>query len=431
MLKDISLKMKQWVAEKKYSEVLELYKTEVNNRFSIDEIVQQTWAAAYVMLCLRKTAKHLQALKFAENTLKLTMGTMPLQVWREYVWAVYGLLRSENAERAKYAEIACLLLDAPQMKTEKLAEAKLVLATAEFWSKQPNANYARVAQLLAAYSADMFDDKPFAVSIEKNGKPKETELASDREKWYMMFIAALYKWGSFEACIGVCNNALKLPKLHYSNHVWFTRRKALALAEIGETTEAKTLMLAILKQKTDWFLLLETAKMCFTLKQTEQATQLLAQAALVGGDIEKRTAVYKLWAEILENTNPEKARQHRLLAAQCRVAMGGKADEKTIAEFGAQTVGTHPRTLYKQLCSFWQQLAQTGLQKGVILKILHAGNKGDGFVKNQQGQTFYFRTADIQNFGAKYAEGAAVRFDTQIVEHKGKETPNAVKILLI
>lgn len=273
----------------------------------------------------------------------------------------------------------------------------------------------------------------------KGRRGKEIEFPSDKEKWYIYNTKCYYNLERFEECIDVCMDAISnIPKFHLNNDIWIKRRAALSKANLGLNAEALADLLDIEKIKHDWFIQYEIARLHFDLGQYEPALKYCVEAALNRGEIEKKYKLIFLMAEILKyKKENDLAKKH----AQLSVAICNKNDwkvpdtyNKLINELNLDLHSNPPlETLLAELNSYWKKIKYGDAPKrsGKIVKVLAHGNSG--FIRDDSGNSFYFRMKTIGRQIKHVKEGLKVEFF--VVESfdpiKKRKSNEAVSITLI
>jgi tetratricopeptide (TPR) repeat protein len=98
------------------------------------------------------------------------------------------------------------------------------------------------------------------------------QQASDQEKYYAHLTKALFEADRYEACIVVCNEALRIiTKPHNNNDIWWRRRKVLCEIELGDAEHGVVEMKQIALKKGDWFLWDELGDVLMKLNRKEEA----------------------------------------------------------------------------------------------------------------------------------------------------------------
>ncbi|MFN4286610.1 MAG: tetratricopeptide repeat protein [Lacibacter sp.] len=273
--------------------------------------------------------------------------------------------------------------------------------------------------------------QPYTLQVP--GNKNNTELASDLEEWYSWCSKALLQLGHWQQCIDLCNQALQaIEKWHYSNQVWFLRRKAAALVQLGETEKALPLLDALLAQKPEWFLLADRAA---ATPRPAEALAWYARASLQPAEPHMKINMWQKMAQLLQQTGQtEAARQHAQLCHAIRRQQGwppqpipGLPDVETEAD----TPGLTVPELLQQLRPFWNSCLppHLQLQKGTISKVLHGG--ASGFITNRAtGQSIYFSRRHYAKKTPPPTEGMAVQFYVQETRHPktGRPATQAVQV---
>lgn len=111
------------------------------------------------------------------------------------------------------------------------------------------------------------------VTFSKFGKDKIAELASDKEVWYSLYCTALFQLKRFDECLQFSKEAFEaIPKFHYNNDIWFSRKISLCQRELGNFEIAIQGLEAIVRKKTEWFIQKEIAELYFEKGEVKEFT---------------------------------------------------------------------------------------------------------------------------------------------------------------
>ena len=100
-------------------------------------------------------------------------------------------------------------------------------------------DYQELVALLSCLNPKDLSDIPF---INKEGK----EYESKKERYYRLFIRALYETKEYEKCVETANIALSTPlKWHYNAMQWIMYYRGCSLVELGEYQEAERVFISL------------------------------------------------------------------------------------------------------------------------------------------------------------------------------------------
>lgn len=395
------------------------------------------WSYAH---CLRQTKQYNKALEVCRMLYK-KYPTLEM-IASEYAWSIY------------YTQLAAIKKDTPYPVLHKATTAILQLSTAggayspsirsvfkllKHLATAQQIEWKEIGYWLQALPKDKLTTDTYAID---HPSGKKIELASDLEEWYSWQSKYLLQTAQWQAAIQCCDEAAQaIKKWHYSNDIWFKRRKAAALQKLGDKDEAKKMIEEILLRKKEWFLWYDLAMLSEAALDKEKY---LIQAALAYGDAEKKIKVYaELALFYKENNQPDHWAHHAVLVYAIRHHQDwpiAKELENELTEAG-KLPNKIPamKELLAPLGTFWKSKyggstpAETNRKKqtGTIEKILPHG--GAGFIKPAEGgASVYFKVpgpAEDKTWIAGLAVGYELResFDTK----KNKATVMAVKLSAI
>ena len=259
------------------------------------------------------------------------------------------------------------------------------------------------------------------VEFVKNGKPKQSELASDLENWCATYSGALLKLGRFEDCLKISNWALEsFEKFHYSNDIWFARKIALCHKNLGDIDSAISDMELIESKKGDWFIQKELAELYVEKEEFEKAMNMSCKAALNFGDVEKKDGLFNLIGTLLKNGNEiELAYKHFLLVKEIRESEGWgippKLKENLTETKPVDEIENYEgyRPIYNELNKYWKTKASSNNKerglRGRITKIQKG--KGFGFIRSTEKEDFYFNEKKSHKTFHKLEKDMKVKFE--------------------
>lgn len=243
---------------------------------------------------------------------------------------------------------------------------------------------------------------------------REVTTASNKEKYYNWTSKSYQEVEDYDMCLEVSKKALEeLTSFTNNSDVWFKWRIARSLREIGEYGEAIEYLKDIYKTKKDWFIRWELAENYFFEGDHEKSLEYAVSAALSHGDSDKKIKLYSLLEDLLEDDDPEIALKHSYLIYSIRLHNEWGIDEELeekIESAGLDTQNTEYWKIEKELKGYWKDLKFKHQQPnyGIISRIFPHGKTG--FVKRDDGESFFFNGFEFKGDPNKYRENVKVRF---------------------
>lgn len=295
---------------------------------------------------------------------------------------------------------------------------------------QQQIDWQEVENWLMKMDPDLLDERPFRL---KDARDKQIELASPREEWYSNMIRAKGGLNKPRELLDVLDAARRQRfKWHYSNDIWFVRKEAFALNELGEREKAEKILREIIKRKRDWFLLYDLS---LVVRDNKEALQLMIKAALAPGKDEHKLKLFQsLYEKLSANDDYQKiAVLHLCLIAAIREEHQWPAKEtlsKIITRAGINPDNEGSSSAIKQkLIEFWKEIEKDSVHRltGTVKTILPNG--AAGFISSQHG-SYYFKTGHLTN---KLSPGNRVSFELEdgFDKKKNRATKIAVNIQLL
>lgn len=243
---------------------------------------------------------------------------------------------------------------------------------------------------------------------------REVTTASNKEKYYNWTSKSYQEVEDYDMCLEVSKKALEeLTSFTNNSDVWFKWRIARSLREIGEYGEAIEYLKDIYKTKKDWFIRWELAENYFFEGDHEKSLEYAVSAALSHGDSDKKIKLYSLLEDLLEDDDPEIALKHSYLIYSIRLHNEWGIDEELeekIESAGLDTQNTEYWKIEKELKGYWKDLKFKHQQPnyGIISRIFPHGKTG--FVKRDDGESFFFNGFEFKGDPNKYRENVKVSF---------------------
>ncbi len=258
--------------------------------------------------------------------------------------------------------------------------------------------------------------------------------ASNKEKYYNWLSKSYQEVEDYDECLNISKKALsELDRFTNNSDIWFKWRIARSLRELGEYGEAIEYLRDIYRYKQDWFIQWEIAENYFFEGEHDKSLEYAISAALNHGDSDKKIKLYSLLEDLLEDEYPKIAMKHAYLIYSIRLHNEWPIDENLedkITNAGLDSANTEYWKIEKELKVFWNEMKFKNHQPnyGVINRIFPHGKSG--FIKSDDGQSYFFNRFQFKGNRDKYREGVKVSFYLEEGYDKSKDEYklNAVNI---
>ena len=222
---------------------------------------------------------------------------------------------------------------------------------------------------------------------------KEREAVSEKELFFELKSELLYKVRLYEDCILCCTEAIdEVENFHYGNDVWFERRVAAALGQLGKNEEAIKTLKNLIITSDKWFLLYEIGKLYLKIGDTSTAIVYMLRAACTKDPDKMKIKMIETIGDILVASGENLlAQENYNLVRQIREENDWSSSYKLNNKIKIkETVKS------KDVQRHWLALLhnKVGAKQGTIIKIL--SNRRGGFI--QSDQIYYFQ---YKNFFGK------------------------------
>ena len=335
-------------------------------------------------------------------------------IWdrRFYVWALYHLHiknPSSEDELVKSCElISELLIQEDTNKVKVCAYTTSMLKIINYFKD----NAYECLKWLDMLNPKLLNSNPR--SMNRDGRI--SKFYSDKEKWYSLKTKHLLDMGEYEETIKFADEALnELDEFVNNSDIWFKWRIAIANKDLDNYDEALKYLEEIINSKNDWFILKELAEIYSLNGDYDLALRYAIDAALAKGDIKYKINLYRLLDEIF-------------------IAKDMDEDSESIVELiEAIEDDENFVEIEKELKERWVEIKFNNQQRsyGTISNILSHGKAG--FIKADDGESYYFNIYEIQGDKSKVKEGDYVSFflEESFDKKKNKKTLNAVNINIV
>ena len=303
--------------------------------------------------------------------------------------------RGEQPRRIELKKIQDFL----NTEFEKTLISNLFTIVIKSEKQRPTPNWELINDFCDEFDPNKLSVECRTIKVERKGKMRDMELASDREFWFASKTKALFKLEDWTQCFELSKKALaSFEVFHYSNDIWFARNIALAKKNLGNSSEAISELKIILNTKKEWFIQKELAELYFETNDIENAFEYAMQAITNFGPLEFKINLLFLLGKILSLKNDnELAFKHYSLSKLLRQNEGWKIpqelDEKLEAFDYPEIPADDISKLKSELKNYWSTL---GTMEGVIFKILNDNERGkDGFLKCNNTEHYFSVSADF------------------------------------
>lgn len=327
--------------------------------------------------------------------------------------------------------------------------------------KKPNLNVEKVSYWIAKLDPDKLSREEYKY---KNEEGKDRVKASPQEDYYSILSDLKLKERKYEECIEICNYALgHFKKFNYDNDIWFKRRKALSLIELGKQDEGFEILLNLSSNRKGekWFIFHEIAKIYLEKVEFAQALDYCIKAIALPRDEDKKINLYADTARCLFKLN--RLEDARLLAdfisaVTAKENLKQKSDilkifdyfkikPEDISDPKSAFFTTKKKVLdmfgVSQKDNFNKKIGERRgmdrnasndkepqqLYQGKVIKILHDNEKGkDGFLRSENKQ-HYFTVSSKFHLTPEIEVGSLVEFKILPAQEGKKEQVRIMKII--
>jgi len=465
---EFSQQISKYKKEKKFSEALAYFK-ENKGSFTKEQIRSNEYIVSDILSCLRHLNKldaGFQFLSIYGIEINEQQKERILIAYGWLLWAKYkadneknGFLATEDdyidaddeqkekvnfdyekSELLEKIETLISILNSFKSDYTKKLLSNLFNVVLKSEKNKPAPNWKLLNEFCDKIDRDKLSKECSTIQVERKGKLKDMELASDFENWYAYKTKALEKLGRWQECLNLSKEALeKIEKFHYSNDVWFSRRIALSKRNLGNIEDAIQELQTILKKKREWFIQKELAELYFEKGDLELALKHAIDAINNFGQLEFKVDLLYLLGKILkEQKKLELSFQHFSLSKLIRQKEGWKLPQKLLDELKTFSFPEIPQTdlnkLINELRKYWDSFKTPQTEKnktleGKIVRILHDNERGkDGFIKSN-GKEYYFSVKPNFQSISKIVIGAKVIFEIKPPINDKKEQAKIIKVI--
>ena len=289
------------------------------------------WDAFFIMQARRKGCNLLDAEKIAEEHIEFP------QLRGIYAWFLYDehVKRFDSKDiysHEKGIDKITELIPQKDFSVEDSDEIPCPYTLGVFKLikafRKPNLNIQKVKYWIDKLEPQKLSNKEYVFN---DNSGKERRLASPLENYHSAYTDLKLKEGKFEDCIRVCDEALgTIRKFHYDNDIWFKRRKALAMIQLGQD-EGFDLLISLSKNRKGekWFIFHEIAEIFFEYQEFEKCLEYCKKGIGAFGDEAFKINLFILTARALWKL--QKIKEAELIAKYiASVTVVHKTKEKEI-----------------------------------------------------------------------------------------------------
>lgn len=428
---EFSRHIRKLASEKKYQDALSYFK---DNKSQFDEIAiaSNEYLVSDMLTCLRRS-NYLDAGFTFLKIYKIEINSDTKErILTAYGWTLWSKYKSEESNKNKKDEFNYHFEDEEEFvqddnihyeKSDLIEKIELLLPllfrinsdftktlTSNLFSivlkiekNKPSPNWKLVNDYCNHFEPEQLSTDFSTIQVERKGRHREMELASDLENWYAYKTKALFKLSEWQACLDLSKDALEvLSKFHYSNDVWFSRRLALSRKKLGNSDDAIRELETILRKKKEWFIQKELAELYFEKDDVVRAFEYAVDAINNFGPLEfKIDLLYLMGRMFKAKSEHEIALKHFSLSKVIRQNNDWKIPQKLIDELkqfdNIELQKVNSKNLETELKRYWKSLApkkqtinKSERLQGTILKFLNNNERGkDGFLKCGNNE-YYF-----------------------------------------
>lgn len=400
-----------------------------------DDGKSDIWVGWGYAFCLRHLQEYDNALQICREVYKLKPDFRYNN--DVYAWCIYYKEISNNdvSDESTFLKAAEAILKLSKQAKYSPYEVT-VFKVLDFYNNKPIFPAGEILKWTARLDPLILDDTTF-VGKTKDGKKKE--LASRKEKYYMLRTKALFENKNFTECINLSEFALSnFKKFHYDNDIWFKRHIANSNFMMGKLDIAVNQLKEILQKKKEWFIQKEIADVYFKKRDYKNSLKYAVASAINFGKIDNKVHLFELLYEILiALKNPVLAKKH--IEMVCLIRKNNKwnfsDDFSKLLDKLKIDIEILPQfnTLKSELKSNWKQLKYSDkkINSGIIKTILPHGKAG--FVISETNESYYFSVSNINFHPKQLSEGLKVSFyiEDSFDKKKQQNSKIAVNINLI
>jgi tetratricopeptide (TPR) repeat protein len=437
----ITEKIVEFRWQNEYDKALDLFRNQVHHKYKVPQIKESARLITAVLDCLKETNRLTQALEFVEKYLQVEVcDPLVCSIRKTLGWVFFLYVNPKSDPQITLSPynlslVRSVLAHLQAQNDNKLFEL-LLLRLIDFLCNRAEPAWDIAIELFSVYAPESLSEEAEKIVTKINGKDKQLEMASSREKGYVMYSKALFATSQYSACIKVCQRALEqIREFHYGNHHWLTRRIALCYQNLGQLQKAIHTFEMLLRKRNEWFIQKELAELYLQAKELEQALNVGQSACANGGLSPYKTGLFVLMGKISESLGDvARANEYYVLGITIRKEQGWKIP-KEIQHINSPEDTPNSHEQYKRLKVLWPSKVNKELVRqevlhteGTITRILHPGENGDGFITTSTGIGIYFRFSQARIPYGRLTAGLRVGVKAKQISRNGKMVYNATQV---
>ncbi len=391
------------------------------------------WAGWSYGFCLKETKQYQVALELCRQLYgRFASSDFLRQLYASCIYYTqFGSKELPALPVLKKAVKAMIDLYPPHL--DYSLSARAVLKLIKEMAANQTINWAEIEEWLQKLDPDLLDSKSFSMTMPDG---REIQFASPEEEWFSWMIRVKGGQNKPEALLELLVAARKRGiRWHYNNDIWFARKEAFALQQLGRRKDSEVILRKLITQKRDWFLLSDLAEV---VESKEEALQLMSRAALSPGPAPLKVKLFQNIYHLIKQ-NPKlvaEANKHLVLVTLLRLEEGWSVPPALDAEISKSNVDissvNSAKEAIAQLRFFWQKIADesSDIYSGEI-ELIH-GNGLSGIVRAMDGKKYFFSMRDAGTLRKRTTIGTKVNFELAegFNKKKNEATLNAVRLTL-
>ena len=448
---------------KKYSEALSYFKKN-KIRFSKAQLSSNEYIVSNIIYCLRGTNQFDAGFKFLKIYDIKTDESQKEIILIAYGWLLWSKYKADNDNTNNFKDeqqnfhyeknelierIETLIYILLKMDSDFSKTLVSKLFSAVYKPEKKHAHYSKlVNDFCNKIDPNLLSTDCSTIKIERKGRTQDKELASDFENWYANKTKALKELGEWQECFDTSKEALeKIDNFHHLNDVWFSRRVALSMKNLGNVEDAIKELEIILKKKQEWYIQKELAELYFEKDDLDAAFKIAIDAINNFGPLKFKVKLLYLIGKILNKQGEsDLAFKHFSLSKLVRQEEEWKVPQKVFDEMNQFEQIEIPinelKNLKSELKNYWNGFNNNDSRhnrpkhrsnseniQGEIIKLLHDNERGKaGFIKTGDNE-FYFSATQNWYLTSELTVGSKVIFNVIPAKNGKKEQTKILKLI--
>ena len=358
-----------------------------------------------------------------------------------FVFDKYVKKKNHSEVLQNEVEISKMLTICPQkdMKSDDTYPCPVTISVFTLVDAHANNlfNARKIKELLGFVDKDKLSPNARTINTEKRG---DIKLASDYEKYYANLTKALLKLEEYQECLDLCEEALNELEnnFHYNNDLWFKMRIALCYEGLDDFEKGEQLFKELIESKAGgdkWFLYRDIAELYYEKEDYDKSYKYSIDSALLGNEPHFLINLYLLQARLLFKLGKvEEGKIYAQLIASIlkEQEWNVKAEHSKIIKYYQVTVeDAEPvNKIHKKAKSIWlKEKYKDKAKLDGIVDVIHKNGKS-GFIKSNEGETFFFGKRDLLKSVRRLDEILKAKVSFYEGDSNGKnKSANAVEVI--